>query len=137
MIPGSEVGGDSRASSAEAVTAVTVKRGSMAKIASTRNWTSGSSSTTTRIFALVGSGAMSLATMASPLVIGLTWRRAAGPSQGLDLLLQLDHLQRAVDGHPLEPLELGQAQLLLGQLLGDLSASLHLLGDIAGGSEHA
>src|SRR5450631_1150343 len=114
MIPGSEVGGASRASSADAATAVTVKRGSMAKIASTRNWTSGSSSTTTRIFALFGSRASSLTTIASPLVIGLTCLRGAGPSQGLDLLLQLDHLQRTVDGHPLEPLELGQAHLLLG-----------------------
>src|SRR5664280_1514013 len=136
MIPGSDVGGAVRASSAEAATLVTEKRGSMEKIASMRNCTSGSSSITTRILAN-GRSVPLPATFESPLVMGIAVVVAVWPSQGLDLLLELDHLQSAVDGHSLEPLELAQACLLLGQLLGDLPGSLHLFGHVSGGSKHA
>src|SRR5450631_40140 len=137
MMPGSEVGGDSSASSAEAATDVTLKRGSIAKIASMRNWTSGSSSMTTRIFADPCPSRSALGTIKSPLVIEVTSLRAAGSFEKRDLLLQLNHFQRTVDGHLLELLELCQAQMLPGLLLGDLTLGLHLFGHIAGGGAHA
>src|SRR5450631_2678891 len=114
MIPGSEVGGEARASSADAATLVTEKRGSMEKIASMRNCTSGSSSMTTRILPDPRSLSPSPRTIASPLVIGFTPLGIVGPPEGLDLLLQLDHLQRTVNGHGLEPLELCEPRALLG-----------------------
>ena len=92
MIPGSDVGGVSRASSADLATWVIVKRGSMAKMASMRNWTSGSSSMTTRILADVGPDPLpSLSsTIESPLVIALASLGGAGSLGGFDLLLQFD-----------------------------------------------
>src|ERR1035437_4569842 len=115
MISGSEVGGMARASSADAATLVTEKRGSMEKIASMRNCTSGSSSMTTRIFPPdVGASTPSLRTLASPLVIGFASLGSVGPLENLDLLLQLDHLERTVDGHSLEPLEFCEPRLLVG-----------------------
>src|SRR5664280_809546 len=136
MIPGSEVGGDSRASSAETATEVTLKRGSIAKIASMRNWTSGSSSMTTRIFADACSSTPSFGTIESPLVIEVTSLRAAGSLERLDLLPPLNHFESTLDGHFLEPLELCQAHALPGLLLGDLPLGLHLAGHVAGGGEH-
>src|ERR1035437_616369 len=129
MIPRSEVGGLARASSADAATLVTEKRGSMEKIASMRNCTSGSSSMTTRIFPPdVGASTPSLRTLASPLVIGFASLGSVGPPESLHLLLQLDHLERTVDGHSLEPLEFCEPRLLVAMLLGDLFLGMHLFG---------
>src|SRR5665647_847595 len=76
------------------------------------------------------------ATCASALVTKLASVRLDEPSEALDLLLQLDHLELAPDGQPLEPLKLGQSVQLLG-LLRELGLGQLLFRDVAGRGEEA
>src|SRR5665647_1779096 len=73
---------------------------------------------------------------ASALVTKLPSVRLDEPSEAFDLLLQLDHLELAPDGQPLEPLKLGESVQLLG-LLRELGLGQLLFRDVAGRGEEA